>query len=81
MKRLCFISLLALLSIPLLSVRPEDPVPVGFEHWTSSSLEPVVQALTSQAARDAHHSAMKQLADFPNESILEVHREADGQIE
>jgi len=24
---------------------------------------------------------MKQLADFPNESILEVHREADGQIE
>ena len=81
MNRLCFICLLALLAIPLLSVKSEDPVPAGFEHWTSSSLEPVFQALTSQAAKDAHHSAMKQLADFPNESILEVHREADGQIE
>ncbi|PYT95371.1 MAG: hypothetical protein DMG36_02510, partial [Acidobacteria bacterium] len=61
MKRLCFICLLALLAIPLLSVKSEDSVPAGFEHWTSSSLAPLVQALTSQAAKDAHHSAMKQL--------------------
>jgi mannose-6-phosphate isomerase-like protein (cupin superfamily) len=81
MKRLYLLCLLALLPIPFLSANSEDPVPAGFEHWTSSSLKPVVQALASQAAGDAHHSAMKQLADFPNESIPEVHREADGQIE
>src|SRR6266513_2573585 len=28
-----------------------------------------------------HHFAVKQLTDFPNESFLLVHREADGQVE
>jgi hypothetical protein len=81
MKRLWLLGLIGLLSIPFLSVKSEDPVPEGYEHWTSSSLKPVLEALTSQAAKDAHHSAMKPLADFPNEAILEVHREADGQVE
>jgi len=81
MKRLWLLGLTGLLSIPFLSVRSEDPVPQGYEHWTSSSLKPVEEALASQAAKDAHRFAMKQLADFPNESILVVHREADGQIE
>lgn len=81
MKRLWLLGLIGLLSIPFLSVKSDDPVPEGYEHWTSSSLKPVVDALTSQAAKDAHHFAMKPLADFPNEAILVVHREADGQIE
>jgi mannose-6-phosphate isomerase-like protein (cupin superfamily) len=81
MKRVCLFCLLGLLPIPFLGVSSQEPVPAGFEHWTSSSLKPVIQALSSQAASDPHHSAMKQLADFPNEAILEVHREADGQIE
>lgn len=81
MKRLWVLSLIGLLSIPFLSVRPEDPIPEGYEHWTDSSLKPVVQALTTQAASDGRHFAMKQLADFPNEAILIVHRDADGQVE
>ena len=81
MRRLSLLGLIGLLSIPFLSAMSEDPVPEGYQHWTSSSLKPVVEALTSQAAKDTHHSAMKPLADFPNEAILEVHREADGQIE
>lgn len=81
MKRLWLFGLIGVLSIPFLSVRSEDPVPEGYEHWTNASLKPVVEALASRAAKDAHRFAMKPLADFPNEAILEVHREADGQIE
>ena len=81
MKRLWLLGLIGLLSIPFVSVKSEVTVPEGYEHWTSSSLKPVVETLTCLAAKDAHHSAMKPLADFPNEAILEVHREADGQIE
>ena len=41
----------------------------------------VAQGLTQQAASDPHHFAVKQLADFPNETALLVRREADGQAE
>jgi mannose-6-phosphate isomerase-like protein (cupin superfamily) len=30
------------------------------------------------AAADPHHFAVQQIADFPNDSFLVVHREADG---
>lgn len=75
MKRLW---LLALIAIPFLAVRSQEPVPVGFEYWPPASLQSTVQALTTQAAADPHHFAVKQLADFPNEYFLLVHRDADG---
>jgi mannose-6-phosphate isomerase-like protein (cupin superfamily) len=78
MKRVCLLSLVA---IPLLVVRSEEPIPTGFEHWTPASLQRGAQALSAEAATDPHHFAVKQLADYPNDSFLLVHREADGQAE
>jgi len=75
MKRLW---LLALIAIPFLAVRSQEPAPAGFEYWPPASLQSTVQALTTQAAADPHHFAVKQLADFPNEYFLLVHRDADG---
>lgn len=76
MKKIFF--LLCLLAAPLYAVRTEDAGPKGFEHWGSAALQSGAQALTAEAGKDPHHSAVKQLADFPNESFLIVHREADG---
>ena len=73
--------LLALISIPLLAVRSEEPPPQGFEHWTQAAVQRTTQALAAAAATDPHHFAVKQLSDFPNEAFLLVHREADGQVE
>jgi mannose-6-phosphate isomerase-like protein (cupin superfamily) len=73
--------LLVLIAIPFLVVRSEEPAPQGFEHWTPASLQRVAQALSAEAAADPHHFAVKQLADFPNDGFLLVHREADGQAE
>jgi mannose-6-phosphate isomerase-like protein (cupin superfamily) len=73
--------LLAFLAIPFLMVRSEEPVLAGFEHWPSSSSQTMAQALAADAAKDPHHFAVKQLSDFPNESFLLVHREADGSPE
>ena len=78
MKKLC---LLALMAIPLLVVRSEEPVPAGYEHWTPAVLQRATQALAADAAADPHHFAVKQFSDFPNEAFLLVHREADGQVE
>jgi len=78
MKKLC---LLALITIPLLAARSEEPVPAGFEHWTPTALQSATQALAADAVRDPHHFAVKQLSDFPNEAFLLVHREAEGQPE
>jgi mannose-6-phosphate isomerase-like protein (cupin superfamily) len=77
MKRflVCF-----LLAIPLL-LAAQSTAPEGFEHWTTADLGRVAQDLTTAAASDPHHFAVKQLADFPNDAILQVHREADGQVE
>src|SRR5712692_4841381 len=73
--------LLALISIPLLAGRSEEPPPQGFEHWTQAALQRATQARAADAATDPHHFAVKQLSDFPNEAFLLVHREADGQVE
>jgi mannose-6-phosphate isomerase-like protein (cupin superfamily) len=73
--------LLALIAIPLLAVRSEEPAPQGFEHWSPAPLQRATQALAADAATDPHHFAVKQLSDFPNEAFLLVHREADGQPE
>lgn len=73
--------LLPLIVTPFLVARSDEGVPEGFQQWTPSSLKALVQTLASEAASDPHQFAVKQLADFPNESFLLVHREADGQVE
>ena len=42
MKRLWLLSLIA---IPFLVVRSEEPVPQGFEHWTTASLSHLNETL------------------------------------
>ena len=78
MKRLL---LLSLLFAPVLLLAAQETAPEGFEHWSKASLEGLSGVLSREAASDPHHFAVKQLADFPNESFLLVHREADGAAE
>lgn len=73
--------LLCLLAVPLSVGAPQGTTPEGFEHWPPASLEHVSQTLHAEAGTDPHHFAVKQLADFPNDGFLLVHREADGQVE
>jgi mannose-6-phosphate isomerase-like protein (cupin superfamily) len=75
MKKLWLLSLLA---IPSLVLKPDEPAPAGFEHWTLSSVQRSSQELAAVTAADPHHVAVKQLSDYPNEAFLLVHREADG---
>jgi mannose-6-phosphate isomerase-like protein (cupin superfamily) len=60
---------------------PAQDVPSGFEQWTVSSLKPSLVAMTEEAPTDPHHFAVRQLADYPNDSFLWVHRAGDGQVE
>lgn len=69
---------LLFLAIPFLAVSSQEQAASGFEHWSAASVQIMSSALATDAAKDPHHFAVKQLADFPNESILLVHREADG---
>ncbi len=75
MKRLI---LLLLLSAPMMLLAAQQTAPEGFEHWSKASLESLSSVLAKKAASDPHHFAVKQLADFPNDSFLLVRREADG---
>ena len=70
--------LLFLIAIPFPAVQSQEPPPAGFEHWTTASVQSMTRALISEAATDPHHFSVKQLSDYPNESFLLVHREADG---
>jgi len=72
---------LFLIVFPLGRAVPQEAALQGFEHWTAADLGRVGQELTTAAASDPHHFAVKQLGDFPNEAVLLVHREADGQVE
>jgi mannose-6-phosphate isomerase-like protein (cupin superfamily) len=78
MKRLC---LLAIIAIPFIAVRSEEPVPAGFEHWAPASIQTIGKALAAEVGADPHHPAVKQLSDYPNEAFLLVRREADGSPE
>jgi mannose-6-phosphate isomerase-like protein (cupin superfamily) len=78
MKRAPF---LCILFAPIFLFAAQETTPEGFEHWTNASLHSISQTLTDDAARDPHHFAVKQLADFPHEAFLLVHREADGAVE
>ena len=58
---------------------PAEDAPLsGFEQWTSKSLAPVIADLAAEAPSDPHRFAMRQLADYPNDGFLLVHRTADG---
>ncbi|MGB7728697.1 MAG: hypothetical protein WBL50_11735 [Candidatus Acidiferrum sp.] len=78
MRNLCIFCLLA---IPVYSFAAQTTSPEGFRFWSAASMNQVTQGLSQQAASDPHHFAVEQLADFPNEATLLVHREADGQPE
>jgi mannose-6-phosphate isomerase-like protein (cupin superfamily) len=73
--------LLCLFFAPVILLAGQETAPEGFEHWTSGSLKDLSAVLSEQAAADPHHFAVKQLADFPNESLLFVRRQADGAVE
>ena len=75
------IILLGLLLAPVMLLAAQETASEGFEHWTKASIQELSGLLDKQAAADPHHSAVKQLADFPNESFLLARREADGAIE
>lgn len=71
-------TLLAMFLVPLLPAKSDDPVPSGFEHLSAASVQSLAHALSSQAAADPRHLAVKQLSDFSNDTLLLAHREADG---
>jgi mannose-6-phosphate isomerase-like protein (cupin superfamily) len=75
------IRLVLWLAVPLLTVTAQEAVPAGFEQWTTPSLKGLAQSLGAEASTDPHRFAVRQLADYPNENFLMVHREADGQVE
>lgn len=68
-------------AILLLVASAQENTPAGFEQWTPASVQHFDEKMHADAAEDPHHFAVEQLADFPNDSFLLVHREADGQVE
>jgi len=78
MRRLGFLSMLLL---PLAGASLDSEGPEGFKFWSAASIQLASHELVEQAASDPHHFAVQQLADFPNEAVLLVHREGDGQAE
>ena len=66
---------------PALEVPAQDTDPTGFGQWTAKSLTPHLAEMEKEAPTDPHHFAVRQLADYPNDGFLLVHREGDGQVE
>jgi len=73
--------LLPLLTISMLMLTAQETGLGGFEQWTSASLVKLNESMGEDAANDPHHFAVRQLADFPNDSFLQVRRQADGPVE
>jgi len=63
------------------AVPAQEGAPPGFNLWTRQSLQPYLNEMTAEAPSDPHKFAVRQMADYPNDSFLLVHREADGQVE
>lgn len=75
-------SVVAVLVVVLtLALPAQDTPPSGFEQWTSKSLALVIADLAAEAPNDPHRFAVRQLADYPNDGFLLVHRTADGAVE
>ena len=72
---------LSLLAITAMVVPAQDNALPGFNQWMADTLKPYVADLAQEAAGDPHRFAVRQLADYANDSFLLVHREADGQVE
>jgi len=72
---------LCIVLIPVLAISAQTTSLEGFKYWSVASMHQIAQHLASEAASDPNRFAVQQLADFPNESALLVHREADGQPE
>jgi len=62
----------------LLVATAQDTAPEGFELWTASSLAQMEQALKTEAASNPHHMSVRRIVDFPNDTFMLSHREADG---
>jgi mannose-6-phosphate isomerase-like protein (cupin superfamily) len=65
----------------LLLASAQEPLPPGFDQWTTASLKQFESKMHEEAAQDPHHFAVEQLADYPRDSFLWVHREGDGAVE
>jgi mannose-6-phosphate isomerase-like protein (cupin superfamily) len=73
---ICFIAVV----LPLVLVGQES-LPSGFEHWTADSLKQLEQTLKTEAAASPHHISTRHLQDFPNDTCMLSHREANGVVE
>lgn len=79
--RLTRLFLLSAFLVPMLGSTAQEAVPGGFELWTSRSLSPKMAEMVAEAPSDPHQFAVRQLADYPNDAFLLVHRAADGPVE
>ncbi len=68
-------------TLVLLFASAQETAPSGFKKWTNASLKQFEPGMHADAAQDPHHFAVEQLADFPHENFLWVHREGDGAVE
>jgi len=73
--------LLPSLAMFLMSAPAEESLPPGFDQWTNASLKSFAAKMHEDAAHDPHHFSVEQLADYPHDSSLWVHREGDGAVE
>ena len=79
MRILRLLSLSALLASS--AVPAQEQAPPGFHIWSADSSQPYIREMAAEAPTDPHRFAVRQLADYPNDGYLLVHREADGQVE
>jgi mannose-6-phosphate isomerase-like protein (cupin superfamily) len=56
-------------------------VPEGFQQWTPASLKEVERSVKSEADASSSHMADRHLADFPQDTLILVRRQADGVVE
>ncbi len=73
--------LLCLFGLALPVVTAQETLPEGFQHWTAETLKELEQTLQGEARANAHHTAVRRLADFPNDTFMLSRREADGVVE
>jgi mannose-6-phosphate isomerase-like protein (cupin superfamily) len=75
------IKLGCLLAFLVVFVGAQDSMPDGFELWSAASLKQMENNLKTEAASDPHHVSVNRLVDFPNDTFMLSHREADGVVE
>jgi len=74
-------ALLILVLLLAWTLPAQDARPAGFEQWTAKTFATVISELAIDAPNDPHHFAVRQLADYPNDGFLLVHRAGDGAVE